>query len=303
MSRKNSILGILLFVLVISAYAYQVPLKKWQNNLGKPENIFSKVKADSIDKIEIIGRGERISLAKQNQKWKYGGSKDFYADPSAIDKVFEELKKAASSEIELVSNNKERKSEFGTDDSGVEVKIYQDGKPVLDFFAGKMASDYSGSYFSFPESAASFAVKADLNGAFSREDWRDWTIFSSPADKIDKIRFQYPNREFTVEMKGGEWAGVLPEKFAVNQEKMKNILNIMSDLKASEIPEQVFAGTGLEKHLIIVQASGQGIDNVLMAGQAAGGDLYYAKKGDSDNIYLISKFARDELDKWIWQLK
>ncbi len=303
MSKKNSILGILLFVLVISAFVYQVPLKKWQHNLGKPENIFSKVEIGLIDKIEIFDNKKQITLDKQNQKWKYGGSKDFYADGAAMSKVFEELKKAASSEIELVSNNRERKGEFGTDGSGIEVKIYQDGKPVLDFFAGKMASDYSGSYFSFPESAASFAAKADLNGAFSREDWRDFTIFSSPADKIDKIRFQYPNREFTVELKGGEWAGVLPEKFTVNQEKIKNILNIMSDLKASEIPEQVFAGAGLEKHLIIIQASGQGIDNVLMVGQAQDDDLYYAKKGDSDNIYLILKYERDALDKWIWQLK
>lgn len=307
MSKKNLILGILLVVLIISAYAYQAPLKKWRDNMGKPENIFSKTKIDLIrrlaDKIEVIDNGKQIILSKQDQKWKYGGGKDFYADAAIMSKVFDELEKACLSEIELVSNNKERKSEFKTDESGVEVKIYQDGNIVLNFIAGKMAGNYANFYFSSPESAATFAVKADLAGAFRPYDWRDFTIFSSPAEKINKIRFQYPNREFTVELKDGEWVGTLPEKFSVNNEKIKTILDIMSDLKASEIPEQIFANTDLEKHLIIIQASGDGIGNILMVGKAAADGLYYAKKGDSDNIYLISKDERDMLDKWIWKLK
>ena len=32
-------------------------------------------------------------------------------------------------------------------------------------------------------------------------------------------------------------------------------------------------------------------------------ELYYAKTGDSDNIYLITKEQRDELDKKIKELK
>lgn len=303
MSKKILILGILLVVLIISAYVYQAPLKKWRNNMGKPENIFSKIKIDLIDKIEIIDHEKKITLAKQNQKWKYGGSKDFYADAAIMSKVFDELKTAALSAIELASNNKERKSEFKTDGSEIEAKIYHGGKLISDFAIGKMAGNYASSYFSLPESAATFAVKADLAGAFKPYDWRDFTIFSSPAEKINKIRFQYPNREFTIELKDGEWVGILPEKFAISREKIKSVLNIMSDLKASEIPEQTFADTGLEKHMIIIQASGDGIDNVLMIGGNGGDDLYYAKKGDSDNIYLISQNARDELDKWIWQLK
>lgn len=34
-----------------------------------------------------------------------------------------------------------------------------------------------------------------------------------------------------------------------------------------------------------------------------GEELYYAKKGDSDNIYLITKEQRDELDKQIKDLE
>jgi hypothetical protein len=141
-----------------------------------------------------------------------------------------------------------------------------------------------------------------LREVFEQAEWRDLTIFSSAKEKINKIRFQYPNREFTVEFKNDKWSGVLPEKFTVNQEKIGKIAQIMSSLKAREIPEQTFKNTGLEKHLIIIEAAGEAIDNVLMVGASQGG-LSYAKRGESDNIYLIDKSARDELDKWIWQLK
>lgn len=303
MSKKTLILTAALIISIVLAYAYQGPLKKWRDNLGQPENIFAKIKADSIDKIEIIDNGKSITLAKQNQKWKYGGSKDFYADSSAMLAVFDELKSAAKSKIELVSNNKQRKSEFETHASGIEVKIYMENKIAADFIAGKHSGDYKHSYFALPESAITYEVKADLQGVFSRSEWRDLTIFSGSADKIGKIRFQYPDREFTVEMKDGQWAGILPWNFAVSEEKIRHVLSVMSDLKAVEIPDQVFANTGLEKHLIIIQASGHGVDNILMVGHEDKNGLYYAKRGDSDNIYLISKSERDELDKRIWRLK
>jgi hypothetical protein len=319
MNRKTLILGAVLIILIALAYAYQGPLKKWQNNLGKPKNILAKINVGLIDKIEIIypvrnsegsqrkisngvDQGKTLTLAKQNQKWKYDNSKDFYADPAAMAKVFTELKTAADSEVELVSNNQDRKSEFKTDASGLEIKIYQADKQSAAFIVGARAGDYVSSYISLPGSAVTYAVKADLPGAFNPVDWRDSTIFSTPKEKINKIRFQYPNREFTVELKDGGWIGVLPEKFAVKSEKIEPVLNIMSNLKAAEIPAQVFADTGLDKHLIIIEASGEGINNILMVG-GAGGALHYAKRGDSDNIYLISKEERDELDKWSWQLR
>ncbi|MFA6306289.1 MAG: DUF4340 domain-containing protein [Patescibacteria group bacterium] len=302
MNKKTLILGVVLLALIALAYAYQGPLKKWQNNLGKPKNILAKINVGLIDKIEIIDQGKILTLAKQGQKWKYDNSKDFYVDVPVMAKVFDELKTAADSEVELVSNNQDRKSEFKTDASGLEIKIYQADKQSADFIVGARSSDYVSSYISLPGSAVTYAVKADLPGAFNPVDWRDSTIFSTPTEKINKIRFQYPNREFTVELKDGKWNGILPNKFSVNQEKIQPVLDIMSNLKAVEIPAQVFNDTGLDKHSIIVEASGDGIKNVLMIGGASNA-LYYTKRGDSDNIYLISKTERDELDKWSWQLK
>ena len=301
MSKKTLILAVVLIALIALAYGYQGPLKKWQNNLGKAKNILTGIKIDLIDKIDIIEPGKTLTLTKQGEKWKYDQSKDFYVNASVIGNVFKELTEAALSDMELVSNNRDRKNEFKTDGSGLEIKLYQADKLAANFIIGN-AAGVGSSFISRPESAVTYAVKADLSGAFKPADWRDLSIFSTAEEKINKIRFQYPNREFTIELKGDQWSGILPDKFAVKAEKIKPVIDIISKLRASKFPDQVFSGTDLDKHLIIIEASGEGVNNTLMIGGASDG-LYYAKRGDSDNIYLITKSERDELDKWSWQLK
>ena len=79
----------------------------------------------------------------------------------------------------------------------------------------------------------------------------------------------------------------------------------MSNLTAISIPEQTFDNTGLEKNNIIVEATGEGINNTIMVGDAEDDEesRYYIKRGDSDNIYLITKEQRDALDNQIWDLQ
>jgi hypothetical protein len=302
MNRKTLILAVVLIMLIALAYVYQGPLKKWQNNLGKPKNILAKIETAGIDKIEVAVGDSIVVLARQGARWKYNNTKDFYAAPELTARVLDGLRQAAAAEVELVSNNQERKGEFGTDSAGLGVKIYQADKKIADFIVGNQAG-YGSCYVSNAALGATYLIKTDLRDVFAQTEWRDPTIFSSAKEKIEKIRFQYPNREFTVELREEKWGGVLPEKFTVSQEKIDKISGIMAELKAEKIPEQIFKNTGLEKHLIIIEASGQGVDNVLMIGEQKKDGLYYAKRGDSDNIYLINKSTRDELDKWIWQLR
>lgn len=318
MNKKTLLLGGILVVLIILAYAYQGPLKKWRENLGKPNNFLSKVDVGTIGKIEITKNGKTTTIEKQGEKWKVGGTKDFYVEKSVADNIIQSLKKAAGAELELISANRDKKSGFKTDDSGIEVKLYLSNAEkspgaAVDFIIGKAGDNFTNTYISRPESNNTYSVKADLFNAFNQTEWRDKTIFSADKEKIAKIRFQYPKREFIIEKisssaedKNGEkdyWMGTSPYKFKISKEKIDKILEIMSNLTAVKIPEQKFEGTGLDKYNIIIQATGDGIDNTIMVGDDNGEKLYFAKRGDSDNIYLISKSQRDELEKNIWKLK
>jgi len=122
------------------------------------------------------------------------------------------------------------------------------------FIVGKRSSDYTSTYISQPDETETFTIAAGLT-VFNRADWYDKTIFAVDRGKITKIRFQYPNREFTVERISAaedeeeKWQGTLPYKFSVSTEKIDPILNIMASLTAVQIPEQDFTVTGLEKNL------------------------------------------------------
>lgn len=319
MSKKNLILGGVLALLVVIAWAYQGPWQDLKEKRLQTDNFLSDLDIGRIGRIEVSRNDETVSFAKVDDRWKIEGTKDFWLKDDLSAQIISSLTDAKEKEMELASQNAEKKSEFLTDESGTEVKLMQGDEILYDFFVGKNTPDFQGTYLSLKDSGETYSVKAGLNQAFDRDDWRDKAIFSSEREKISKLRFQYPDRSFTLEksQEGEEaessWSGVEPYSFSVSEDKIEKVLDIMSNLNAAKIPEQSFEGTGLEKHSIIVQASGEGIDNILMVGDAAeaqdGGEngreeaLYYAKKGNSDNIYLIFEEERQELDKQIWQLR
>jgi len=317
MSKKTLILGGIFIALLISAFAYD-PILKWKDSLGKPVNFLAKANNFSeINKMEVKTDGVTVVLEKDDKGWRVAATKGFYVSEELVAAISTDLEEAAKGDLELVSTSKDRKTEFDTGENGTEVKLSKDGAVLADFVVGKPGSNFTSSYISKIDADETFLAASNLNAAFAHGEWYDKTIFSVDADKVAKIRFQYPTREFTIERKApsdesaeslpGEWAGTLPYKFDVNQEKAKTVLDMMAKLSAAEIPTQKFEGTGLDKHSIIVQITGDGTDGTLMIGDAvenAEGDKnYYAKKGDSDNIYLISSDAKESLDKTINDLK
>ncbi len=304
MDKKNLILGGFLIILIAMAYVYQGPFKDWRANLGKPENFLADININEINKIEVSQNEKVTILEKLEERWKIAGTKDFYVRDNIIGGMFDNLKQAAKEDLELVSANKDKKNDFQTNkESGVHVKLMQGEKVLMDFIVGKLASDFASTYISQPEAEKTYLVKINLNSSFDRDDWYDKTIFSSDKEKITRIRFQYPTREFTIEKQDDIWTGILPYAFDVDEDEVDEVLDIMSNLTAAKIPEQIFAETGLDKHSIIIQAIGEDIDNIIMVGGDNGEELYYTKKGDSDNIYLITKEQRDELDKRIEDLR
>lgn len=302
MSKKNIRLFIVLLILIGVAYIYQKPYQNWKSNKDKADNFLSDINIEKIDKIEISAFDNTSSLVKKNEQWKVDDS-NFNVRPDLKENLFNALREAKDSDLELVSNNSNKKSEYQTDISGTNIKLYQNGNIAADFIVGSLGNDFQSTYISKPEIGDTYLVDANLFGAVNIYEWRDTFIFASNQESINKIRFQYPDREFTIEKNEEGWKGISPNEFEVNEDQLNDILDIMASLQATQIPEQTFEGTGLEKNLIIVQATGNGVDNTIMIGEANDSDQYFVKRGDSDNIYLITKTQRDTLDKTIQDFK
>jgi hypothetical protein len=302
MSKKNIILGIILIILVAFAWVWNGPLKKIQEVKAVEKNFLAGISSARVDKVIISNSGKTTELDKSGDVWKIAGEKKFGVDSSAGTSLNSILSELGTMSLEVVSTNSDKKSSFGTDEQGIKIEVKQ-GSDTFNFVVGKPTSDNSGTYLAAPDFGKTYQVALDLNTVFSRADWRDLSIFSFVPERSEKIRFQYPDHQFTVENIANKWTGTKPAKFAVNTDKITSILGVLSSLTAAQIPAQSFANTGLEKHSIIIQVSGAGFDNTLMIGDCTKDNLCYAKTGASDNIYLINKSDRDALNKKMTDLK
>lgn len=301
MNKKNTILIIILALLIASAYLYQGPWQDWQNKKSQPQNFLAKVDIDKVNKIEVTKSGKTTTLALTAGRWKIGDTKDFYVSDAIANSLTATLKDLVKAQLEIASQNKDKKVDFNTDDTnGVIVKLKQDDNELESFVVGKITSDYTSSYISPANSDKTYLVRTLAADVFNNSDWYDKTIFASDKTKINKIRFQINGKEYTIEKSGETWSAGTTK---LNNDKVASVIDLMSSLVASDIPEQKFEGTGLEKNQIIVQASGEGIDNTIVIGDNNGKDSYYAKRGNSDNIYLIAKAERDRLNVQIKDLK
>jgi len=314
MSKKNIILGLFFIFLISITYIYQGPFKNYQKKVKKNYNFLSELDIKEIDKIDIIRNAEIdeekkfISLTKEeNGNWRVGDQGKFYVEEKVKDELLSEFENIINDkEIELISNNKEKKVDFNTDSkSGIGLKIYENNKESVSFVVGKLIYNYSGTYISQDDINETYIFDTRLKNVVSRAEWRDPTILNMEKENIEKMRFQYPEEEFFVEKEVIEngssteftWKIASLNNLKVKKEKIESILDILTDLSAIKIPEQKFENTGLDKNLIIIQVIGDNIDSTITIGDAdESGELFFIKRADNDNIYLISKGERDELN-------
>ena len=311
MNKKNFTLAIILVCLIAVAYFYKGPLKEWREKGSNSDNFLSGVEIDEIDSMEITKNGNTTKLERTGDfyadsdivKWKIAGTKDFFVEVSLAGEIINSLKEANDTTIEEISNNKDKKSDFETNEElGVKLTLFKENEKALEFLIGKLGYDFNSSYISELNSDSTYLIPINLS-LFNRSDWYDKTIISMNMEMITKLRFQYLDRQFTMEKKvpaseeeGVIWQGIEPYTFNVNTDKINEILNIFSNLTAISIPEQNFEGTGLEKNSIIIQATGEGIDSTLMIGDKDEENNYYAIKIGSDNIYLITEDQENTFD-------
>lgn len=302
MTKKNLILGGILIALVAAAYIYQGPMQAWKKKMNQPKNFFSSIDMDNLDKIEIKQDDKSTVLEKNGDKWAVAEQKSFSVKKEIMDEVIQKLKDAEQASLELVSTNKDKKADFRLGAEGITVML-QAKQKQLKLLIGKTGPDYKSTYVAEEGQDRSYLLPLSLETIFSMEDWRDKTIFNTDSAKISKVRFQTAKKQFVIEKNKDKWEGISPKKFGVNQDKMAKILENMSKMEAAAIPEQNFKGTDLDKAKLIIQATGDGIDNTLMVGRSNGKDQYFAKRSDSDNIYLITKDQFNALNQTESSLK
>lgn len=304
MNKKNFILIIVLILLVAVAYIYQGPWQSWQASKNIPKNFFAGVNVDQINKIEITKNGKTTTLVLNGNKWKIDGTKEFYVSDTNAQNIVARLKDLTTARLETVSANQAKKSDFNTDAaSGANVKLEQGSKELSSFIIGKINSDYAGTYLSPVGSNTTYLTKVDLYDTFVQTDWYDKAIFASDKTQINSVQFRRNGKEFNIAKQGDDWYATGTTKIKLNKDKVNSVVDLLASLVATAVPNQNATSTGLANSQLIVWATGTSVDNTIIVGNDNGQGLYYAKRGDSDNIYLIAKAERDKLNQRLKDLQ
>ena len=312
MSKVTKRFAIILALLWVIALFYQNT--DFSKKIDTNNNFLSSISSEDIQTITISpDASNTIILEKSNEKFKIGGTKELYASDEAMQALLNGIDGASKAKAEIVSINAEKQPDLGIDDQSVKVTITQTNGDEISFIIGKTGSNLTDTYISRVNSNETVLIAENMERIFNRDEWADKTVFNDDTTIINELRLQYPDRQFKVAKflnEEGEpvWKSISPNTTDLNESNIQKIVDIMANLSATSIPAQSFEGTDLEKHLIIIQATGDGVDNTLMVGgkyaQSEEGDtLYYAKNAASDNIYLITEEQRNTLNTTLEKLK
>jgi hypothetical protein len=286
MNKKNWILLGVLAVLALAVYAYKLIDKKIVDERTRVGNFASVIDVTKLDRISWEAGAKKMVLNRENKSWRIETDGQFYVQPDLMDQVLGGLAQLASSSLAIVSLQPDNKVLFGLDGEAKLIKLSADGREILQFQLGR--SDGVRSYLSQVGDDKSYASLADLS-AWQVEDWFDKKIFDNNSELWTSLTVDNkikPKESWSVKKVNQEWLAASGEKLAI--EKLKPVLNAMSQLQASALPKQSLVGTGLDKPSLVIKVASDNLSNAMLVGRAEGNN-YYVKNAASENIYLVDK--------------
>jgi len=266
---------------------------------------------DNVDRVEIKSKDD-VVLVKQDGKWLIelpdsGGTRFVRADQSNVSSLLDAALSVRHSHY--VTNMKEKFKELGLEgEESTLIKISASGTPVWQLVLGKNAVG-SGRYAKTPEDNDVYVVRGSFwqltrNGL---NDWRDRDIVPVKEGEVTSFKFYQKGEPYIslVKEKDGEaWVfdqqqKVLPKGFRADKSALANLVRSSLNLKASGfVDEERDLKMPVAKFIVH-----DGEKNYEVLFYAGTNDTYLAKRTDDPQIYEISKFNFDRINKPIEDLR
>jgi len=286
-----SILGILI---VATIGASIVSNKKNSNNEG---SVLVGVNMDEVDKIEITNNGAVHELVKTGNQWVVASQNNVRANQAAVNDILNKTKEIKKDE--LVSSKPENQSNFEVDGQGVQVKLFRGTDNLADFIIGKAGSNFDSTYVRAANDDNVYLTKNYIRMFFDKSDFRDLTILSFDQEKAFEITINQNKKDPVIlQKKEGEWKAEWYDEFELDEDKMQNLLQSLSNFSAKDIVlEKSLADAGLENSQMNVAIKfDDGSDETLNIGDKVD-DEYFVKRSAADTIYTVAEFKVKELQK------
>lgn len=267
--------------------------------------------AGQVTRIEIKAK-EPVVLVKENDNWRLelkSGDKTRFvrADHANVNSMLDAASQLRHSHY--VTNLKEKLPELGLEgEEAVDVKIFTGDEVAWNLILGKNATG-SGRYAKLPSENDVYVVRGSFwqltrNGLI---DWRDREIMPIKEGEISSFKLlkgKDPHIVLTKAKEGDEWRvdesqKALPKGFRVDKNALASLVRAALNLRASSFVDEA---RELSSPLITIEVMAQDKKSILEFFKGSN-ENYLVKRSDDDQIYEISKFNFDRVNKQLEELR
>ncbi len=144
------------------------------------------VDSASIVKVSIARSGKQLAIDNVGGRWTITSHGNLPADPAIVTELIGGLSRFRPGS--LVSTNAAKQALFQVDSSGSLVTLTDRSGASQSIVIGKMGPSFSEVYFRMPAGSEVYLGSGITTWSLEREvkDWRDKTIFASPAEAIKR---------------------------------------------------------------------------------------------------------------------
>lgn len=227
--------------------------------------------------------------------------KEYPADSASIRTVLEKI--VNMKKDELISTNPEKQSIFEVDSSsGILVEAWDNsGKSYGQFRIGKSGPNWSSNYVRLIGSNSVYMVSGSIKHSFFTDlkRWRDKSIvkFEKTGTKGISIA-KKGEAPLILEKSDTVWNMAAPHQNLAKKEKVEEIVNTLSNLKASDFESDTISDTeaGLEDPQYLIVVSLNSGSRKIKIGNKNDSNKYRVKAEGNETVFLVNESLVKKFD-------
>ena len=261
--------------------------------------LFPDFEPSEASKLLIEGEQTTAILTESDEVWFVASEDSLPAEAGVVEDMLARV--TAFSRKDMISSNPEKQALYKVDSTGVSVSIMDArGDTLVGFVVGKPGPDYQSTYVRDTHTGDVVLAPGYLRAVFDRgaRTWQDRTVFSLEPDAIDEVRIGRSGKSLTIRRDaGGEWYMSEPESSACDQARATRLVRTLAYLRSDELAGRMPSpASGLaEPDSAVGFRTAGGLREELVFGNRNESGQTYAKRTDSDVVYLLSSHRVDAL--------
>jgi hypothetical protein len=286
--KTSTILVAVLAVLIVVFLA----LRFVGERRGREKPLYPDFDPEEAARVAIAGVEKTAVLAESEDVWNVLSEDSLPAEAGTVEDLLSRV--TAFSRKDIISSNPEKRALYKVDSTGVFVSIMDaQGDTLVGFVVGKPGPDYQSTYIRDMGSGDVVLAPGYLRAVFDRgaRTWQDRTVFALAPDTIEEVKIGRSGESFTLlRNAAGEWHISEPESSACDKSRVERLVRTLAYLRCDELAGRTLSpASGLaEADSAIGFRTGAGIREELLFGNRNDKGHTYAKRTDSDIVYLLA---------------